>query len=113
MSQQPTLDGLITSGYETDNGRAPPRRSSRTITPARRVPGMIVTPSDSRRGLFDGVRDARDAHVHQRRERLGSLPGDNQSPHAVTRGRLDTISRPSSKVRYILRYPTSPISICI
>jgi hypothetical protein len=77
-NKQPTITSFVSSGYETDNGTAPPpRRSSRVVTPARREPGMIIPSADSRRGLFDlGLgRDVRDEHVHRRRERSASLPG--------------------------------------
>jgi hypothetical protein len=96
LNKQPTIDSFVASGYETDDAPAAPRRSSRVVTPARRAPGMITPSSDSRRGL-GGLgdvftsRDVRDAHVHRRRERSASLPGDEvfREP-ALARGQSNT-----------------------
>lgn len=99
LTKQPTLDSFVASGYETDNSTAPPRRSCRTVTPARRPAGMITPSSDSRRSLDlkGGVRDVRDAHVHRRRERSASLPGD-EFPREQIRCRSKTVSRPLATV---------------
>ena len=94
-SNKPSITSCLSCGYETNNGAPAPRQSYQQITPARRAPGMITPSADSDPGLFDGVRDVRDAHVHRPREQSASLPG-NDPPGEPARGRSITVSRPSS-----------------
>ncbi|KAH9807283.1 hypothetical protein DFH28DRAFT_938764 [Melampsora americana] len=101
LNKQNTIESFVNSGYETDDNPAPRRRSSRIVTPVRQHPSMITPSSDSRRALAGSlfsVRDVRDAHVHRRRERSASLPGDEVN-RVPARGRQSkTVSRTSSGV---------------